>query len=128
MEGFPRRPSGPPMDGGLAALTSMIMGQRPGDSEETVPLLDSVDEELGLPSQSARAPSLPPRAHATPLTDAAQGQVEANASGLASATRWMEQNVPFVVLLFVVFVFEHYHGARRRLDARRAGGRVGSPR
>jgi hypothetical protein len=40
--------------------------------------------------------------------------LEREGNGLASFTRWMEQNVPFVVLLAIVFVYEHWGGERTK--------------
>lgn len=98
--------------------------QMSGD-DEGLPLVQepsSADLEAGL---SAERPATP-HDGAAPASPAAAGPLPSDAamaaatalerdggSGLASLTRWMEQNVPFLVLLAIVFVYEHWGGARR---------------
>lgn len=74
----------------------------------------------------SRSPNRPPvtAPAAAPSTEAHDGHTAADAleresGGLAGLTRWLEQNVPFLVLLALVFVYEHWEGARTR-DGERA--------
>lgn len=59
---------------------------------------------LGIDMQTGAAPALDNR--------------ETNSS-LASFTRWMEQNVPFLVLLAFVFIYEHWRGKSAAATRRR---------
>jgi len=93
-------------------------------ADESAPLVPDTDLEQGMPAdqdegsiparpESAGTAHVTSRAFPSSFADAASaGQAIDGSSGMASFTRWMEQNVPFLVLLAIVFIYEHWGGMR----------------